>query len=188
MGKVKFGLSGFRSGVLDANDTVAEVKQLPGMVSAKLEISNEITTIMADDGPYVTVSSGITDLKLEIENYDLNSETREDWFGIEVVDGIEIYNKNLTPKDVAVCFRTAMEDGKYVWFGLLKGKFSIPGLDASTKEGSPDAKADSTTGQFVARGDADTGDMLYIGREDNPEFKLETFLDKVFPKVDTPAP
>lgn len=183
MGKVKFGLSGFEYGVLN-NDKVSTTKKLPGMKSAKLSITNELLTIPADDQPYVVISSGITDTELEIETLDLNSEARKDFYGIEVVKGVEKYNKNLTPNDIACLFRTRMDDGKYIWVGLLKGKFSIPGMDLATKEGSPDPKADSTTGKFVARGDDEEGDVLYIGREDNADFNLEDFKKMVFPTVE----
>lgn len=183
MGKVKFGLSAFEYGIVDAKDTVATTAKLPGMKSAKLDITNELVTIMADDGPYAVLSGGITDTKLEIEVLDLTSQARKDFYGITIEKGVEKYNKNMTPNDVAVMFRTRMEDGKSIWVGLLKGKFSVPGMETSTKEGAPDPKADTTTGNFVARGDVDAGDILYIGREDDPEFVFADFKKMVFPPV-----
>ena len=183
MGKVKFGLSAFEYGKVSETNKVATTKKLPGMKSAKLELTNELLTIAADDGPYAVISAGITDAKLEIETLDLNSDARKDFYNIEVVNGIEKYNKNLTPNDVAVMFRTRMEDGKYIWVGLLKGKFNVPGMDLATKEGTPDPKTDSTTGNFVARGDGEDGDIMYIGREDNSGFTLTEFRKMVFPPV-----
>ena len=56
-------------------------------------------------------------------------------------------------------------------------------MEASTKEGAPDPKPDTTTGNFVARGDTEGGDVLYIGREDNPEFVFANFKAMVFPPV-----
>lgn len=187
MGKVKFGLSAFEYGQVTDQELVPVTAKLPGMESAKIDITNELKTIMADDGPYVVVSGGITDLKLELSNYDLNTKARMDFFGITVEKGVEKYNKNLTPNDIACIFRTKMEDGKSVWFGLLKGKFSVPGFDGKTKDGTPDPTPDSTTGQFVVRGDDEDGDMLYIGREDNEEFDLDAFKAMVFPKSTTPT-
>jgi len=182
MGKVKFGLSGCEYGVLNDAEKVAKSKRLPGLTSAKLELTNELKTLAADDGPYVVVSGGITEAKLTIETYDLTSEARQDFFGITVENGIEKYTKDLTPNDVAILFRTKMDDGKYVWVGLLKGKFNLPGLEASTIDGAPDPKADSIEGSFVARGGED-GTVLLIGREDAEGFSLETFKDMVFPAV-----
>lgn len=181
MGKVKFGLSAFEYGKV-VNDVIeGATKKVSGLNTANITITNELVTIMADDGPYVVVSGGITDLALELGIYDLNSDARTDFYGITVENGVEKYNKNLTPNDIACLFRTRMEDGTSVWFGLLKGKFSVPGASLSTKSGAPAPTADSTTGQFVARGDDEDGDMLYIGREDNPDFELATFKTMVFP-------
>ena len=67
MGKVKFGLDSFEYGIVDVANKVATTKKLPGMKSAKLSITNELVTVMADDGPYAVLSGGITDAKLEIE-------------------------------------------------------------------------------------------------------------------------
>ncbi|HEM9623167.1 TPA: phage tail protein [Streptococcus agalactiae] len=184
MGKVKFGLRDFQYAVLDDKDKVSgeaktAIKSLPGMKAAKLDITNELVTVMADDGPYVVLSGGITETKLEIEVLDLTSEARKDFFGIKTDKGIERYNKSLTPNNVACMFRTSDESGKAIWVGLLKGKFNIPDIDTKTKEGAPNPEPDKVTGNFVARGT--DGDVVVIGREDAKEvFKLEEFKKLVF--------
>ena len=180
MGKVKFGLSGCEYGILNNAEKVTQSKRLPGLTSAKLELTNELKTLSADDGPYVVVSGGITEAKLTIETYDLTSDARKDFFGIKVEKGIVKYTKDLTPNDIAILFRTKMDDGKAVWIGLLKGKFNLPGLEASTIDGAPDPKADSIEGSFVARGGED-GVVLLIGREDATDFDLAEFKKLVFP-------
>lgn len=183
MGKVKFGLSAFEYGKVSETNKVTTTAKLPGMKSAKLSITNELVTVMADDGPYAVLSGGITETQLEIEVLDLNSQARKDFYGITIEKGVEKYNKNMTPNDIAVMFRTRMEDGKSIWVGLLKGKFNVPGMETETKEGAPDPKTDTTTGSFVARGDTEDGDVLYIGREDNPDFVFADFKKMVFPPV-----
>lgn len=180
MGKVKFGLRDFEYGVVDGKDKVETSKKLPGMKSAKLDITNELVTVSADDGPYVVLSGGITETKLEIEVLDLTSDARKDFFGITVENGVEKYNKSLTPNDVACMFRTSDENGKAIWVGLLKGKFNIPGMEAQTKDGAPDPKTDTVTGNFVARGE--DGDVIVIGREDAEGFVFDTFKEMIFPK------
>ncbi|MGT2934274.1 major tail protein [Streptococcus catagoni] len=180
MGKVKFGLRDFEYGVVDDKDKVKTTKKLPGMKSAKLDITNELVTVSADDGPYVVLSGGITETKLEIEVLDLTSDARKDFFGITVDNGVEKYNKSLTPNDIACIFRTSDEAGKAIWVGLLKGKFNIPGMEAQTKEGAPDPKSDTVTGNFVSRGEG--GEVILIGREDASGFDFENFKKLVFPK------
>lgn len=183
MGKVKFGLSAFEYGKVSETNKVTTTTKLPGMKSAKLSITNELVTVMADDGPYAVLSGGITETQLEIEVLDLNSQARKDFYGITIEKGVEKYNKNMTPNDIAVMFRTRMEDGKSIRVGLLKGKFNVPGMETETKAGAPDPKTDTTTGSFVARGDTEDGDVLYIGREDNPDFVFADFKKMVFPPV-----
>lgn len=182
MGKVKFGLRDFQYAVLDEKDQVKDkeggIKSLPGMKSAKLDITNELVTVAADDGPYVVLSGGITETKLEIEVLDLTSDARQDFFGIKAEKGIEKYNKELTPNDVACMFRTSDENGKAIWVGLLKGKFNIPGMEMQTKEGAPDPKSDTVTGNFVSRGK--DGDVILIGRESAGDFELKKFKEFVF--------
>ena len=182
MSKVKFGLRGFEFGEVTAENKVPTTMKIPGIKSAKIDITNELITIAADDGPYVVLSSGITGTQLEVSVLDLPTEARKVLYGIEVKNGIEVYNKNLTPKDVACMYRTSTKDGKAIWIGLLKGKFSLPGVEAETKDGSPDSKADTVTGNFVASGDSEDGNVLVIGREGNAEFQLEKFREMVFPK------
>lgn len=181
MGKVKFGLSDCEYGVLGADNKIQTggPKKLPGLTSAKLELTNELKTLSADDGPYVVVSGGITEAKLTIETYDLMSEARKDFFNITVDKGVETYTKDLTPNDVAILFRTKMDDGKAVWIGLLKGKFNLPGFEASTIDGAPDPKADSIEGSFVGRGENNA--VLLIGREDATDFDFNKFKKLVFP-------
>lgn len=194
MGKAKFGASNFLYGVVK-NDLVADgPKKMPGLTEAKMDLKNEMKAVAADNGPYVTLSSGITEATLDIKLLDIPSDARKDFFGIDVKKGVELYNKDLNPNDIAIMFDTKMEDGTKIHVAMLKGKFSIPGVDTKTVDGTPDPNADETTGTFAPRGDAEDGMMVAIGREDNPDFDLEKFKSYVFPKteddykaLDTPA-
>lgn len=184
MGKVKFGAKDFLYGVVD-NELVPDgYKKLPGLTEVKMELKNELKSIAADDGPYVTLSGGISEATLDVKVLDINSEAKKDWFGIDIKKGVEMYKKDLTPNDIAVMFKTHMEDGKGVYVGMLKGKFSLPGVDTKTVDGAPDPQADESTGTFAPRGDSDNGMMVVIGREDNADFDLESFKSYVFPKTD----
>ena len=182
MSKVKFGLRGFEFGEVTSENKVPTTMKLTGMKSAKIDITNELVTIAADDGPYVVLSSGITGTTLEVSWLDLGSEARKDFYGITVENGVEKYSKKMTPNDIACLFRTTGDDGKGIWVGLLKGKFSLPGMDLETKDGSPDPKNDTVSGSFVARGDEDEGLVIVVGREDNPQFQETEFRKLVFPK------
>lgn len=179
----KFGCSSFEYGVVGADDLVQATRKVPGLSEVKIELTDEMKTLAADDGPYLVLSGGITETKETINIYDIDSDTKKDFYGIEVVNGIERYAKNIMPNYVATMFKTKLSNGKNVWFALLKGMFSLPGISSKTQDGTPDPEADEIEGSFVPRGDADSGTILLIGREDNPEFKFDVFHAMVFPKT-----
>lgn len=179
----KFGCSSFEYGVVGADDLVQTTRKIPGLSEVKIELTDEMKTLAADDGPYLVLSGGITETKETINIYDIDSDTKKDFYGIEVVNGIERYAKNIMPNYVATMFKTKLSNGKNVWFALLKGMFSLPGISSKTQDGTPDPEADEIEGSFVPRGDADSGTILLIGREDNPEFKFDVFHAMVFPKT-----
>lgn len=183
----KFGCSSFEYGVVGADDLVQTTRKVPGLSEVKIELTDEMKTLAADDGPYLVLSGGITETKETINIYDIDSDTKKDFYGIEVVNGIERYAKNIMPNYVATMFKTKLSNGKNVWFALLKGMFSLPGISSKTQDGTPDPEADEIEGSFVPRGDADSGTILLIGREDNPEFKFDVFHAMVFPKTSDEA-
>lgn len=186
-GPVKFGASNFEYGAVDESELVQETRKVPGLSTIKVELTNEMKTIAADDGPYAVLSGGITEAKETIEIYDVDSQMKQDLYGIKVVGGVEVYNKNLVPKDVATLFKTKTSNGKNIWFAMLKGKFTIPGVDTKAVDGTPDPNADSIEGSFVPRGDDDDGNVVLIGREDNKDFDFEQFHKWVFPATEEEA-
>lgn len=179
----KFGCSNFEYGVVGDGDLVQTTRKVPGLSEVKIELTDEMKTLAADDGPYLVLSGGITETKETINIYDLDSETKKDLYGITVEKGVEKYAKNIMPNYVATLFKTKLSNGKNVWFALLKGMFSLPGISSKTQDGTPDPEADEIEGSFVPRGDADTGNILLIGREDSTDFNFETFHAMVFPKT-----
>lgn len=179
----KFGCSNFEYGVVGDGDLVQTTRKVPGLSEVKIELTDEMKTLAADDGPYLVLSGGITETKETINIYDLDSDTKKDLYGITVEKGVEKYAKNIMPNYVATLFKTKLSNGKNVWFALLKGMFSLPGISSKTQDGTPDPEADEIEGSFVPRGDADTGNILLIGREDSTDFNFDTFHAMVFPKT-----
>lgn len=179
----KFGCSNFEYGVVGDGDLVQTTRKVPGLSEVKIELTDEMKTLAADDGPYLVLSGGIAETKETINIYDLDSETKKDLYGITVEKGVEKYAKNIMPNYVATLFKTKLSNGKNVWFALLKGMFSLPGISSKTQDGTPDPEADEIEGSFVPRGDADSGNILLIGREDSTDFNFETFHAMVFPKT-----
>ncbi|MFT8747113.1 major tail protein [Liquorilactobacillus nagelii] len=180
MGLVKFGASNFEYGVVDdSTSLVASSRKVPGLSSVKVDLTNDLKKIAADDGPYAVLSGGITKAKETIELYDVDSQMKQDLFGIKVVKGVEVYPKDMIAANVATLFKTKLSNGKNCWVALLKGMFSLPSVDTKTVDGTPDPNADSIEGEFMPRGDQEN--VVLIGREDNSGFDLTQFRKWVFP-------
>lgn len=176
----KFGASNFEYGVLDENDKITDTRKVNGLSEVKVELTNDLKTLAADDGPYLVLSGGINQAKETLNLYDVDSTMKHDLYGVDVSNGIEKYTKNFTPNYVATLFRTKLSNGKHVWVGLLKGMFALPGISSKTQDGAPDPEADEIEGNFVPRGDADTGTIMLIGREDVDGFNFKDFHKQVF--------
>lgn len=181
----KFGVSDFEYGKVDDGDLVKTTRKIPGLQEVKLELTNELKTLAADNGPYLVLSGGITEAKQTINIYDIDSQMKQDLYGIEIKKGVEVYSKNMTPNYVATLFKMKMSNGKFVWIGMLKGMFALPGLNSKTQDGAPDPEADEIEGNFIPRGETET--VVLVGRSDNDDFDLDTFRKAVFPTSDTDA-
>lgn len=178
---VKVGLSEFKFAVLNGTEKIVSndaITRVRGLKTAKQTVTADSEIFYADDGAYAVLDSGITEMKLEVEVADLVSKVKEALLGITLEKGIEIYGKDLAAPYVACSFKTKLSTGKYVYFGLLKGKFGLPSFDGKTKEDKMEAQTDTIEGNFVAR---DDGNIFVIGREDNADFTLDGFMAKVYP-------
>ena len=181
----KFGVSDFEYGKVDEGDLVKTTRKIPGLKEVKLELTNELKTLAADNGPYLVLSGGITEAKQTINVYDIDSQMKQDLYGVELKKGVEVYSKNMTPNYVATLFKMKMSNGKDVWIGMLKGMFALPGLTSKTQDGAPDPETDEIVGNFIPRGEQET--VVLVGRSDNEGFNLDTFRKAVFPTSDTDA-
>lgn len=180
-----FGVSNFEYGVLNSNDLVTKTRQIQGLNKASVQMTYDQTTLNADDSPYAIISGGITEVKETINLYDYDSEMRKDLYGIEVKKGVEVYDKNITPNNVATLFKSKISTGESVWFALLKGQFKLPEVSVESTNGAPNVEAPSVEGTFISRGDQQQ--IVMIGRTDNPEFDFDTFYKAVFPKTEDDA-
>lgn len=185
-GVAKIGVSNLRfAKIADTGLIDGDILEQPGTTEAKLDVTTEMATLMADDGPYIIVPAGITKAELGINNYDIDSKAKALIYNLAVVNGIELYDKDLFPNDVAVSYQTKLTNNKKVYVGMLQGKFSLPGMNVKTLgDGSPDPETDEITGSFVAKKIGDKNLVLVIGRSDDPDFKLAEFEKMVFPKTE----
>lgn len=178
---VKIGLDNWEVATLGANDNIVGTPvKAPGLVSANMALTVNSGNFQADDGLWAVLDGGISALSLTISNADITSEIKKVLHGIELEDGMEVYTANMTIPYVATIFRSRLNTGKYVWFGLAKGKFLPGGVDLNTRAETPTGQPDSVVGNFEPRNDEVTH---IITREDNEEFDLAKFRAKIFRTV-----
>lgn len=182
---VKIGLDKWEAVQLDEDDKVVGTPTLiPGLTSAQLTLTVNSGNFQADDGLWAVLDGGISALSLTIGNADLKTEAKQVLHDVEVEDGMEIYKANMKFPYVATIFRSRLNTGKYVWFGLAKGKFLPGGVDLQTRGETPTGQPDTVTGNFEPRKD----DVTHvIAREDTADFDLQKFRAKIFQGV-VPTP
>ncbi|MNP54651.1 hypothetical protein D3C76_1492230 [compost metagenome] len=77
--------------------------------------------------------------------------TQADLLGSTIVDGMLIDNADDNAPEVALGYKRTMHDGSIVYTWLLKGKFSLPADEATTKQGTPEYQTPTITGYFLKR-------------------------------------
>lgn len=177
MNTVKIGLDNWEVAALSDGDVAGTVTKIPGLVSAQLGVTVNSANFQADDGLWAVLDGGISALSLTIGAADVKSDAKKILYGLSLEDGMEVYSSDMTLPYVATTFRSRLNTGKFVWFGLAKGKFQPAGVDLNTRAETPTGQPDSIVGNFEPRND---GILYVIAREDTPDFDLDAFKAKVY--------
>jgi phi13 family phage major tail protein len=164
------------------------------LVSATQAPASNSKTQYADDGPYDTMSSEgetkidreATAVPLEIQAILLGKE-------YDAATG-RMFDNGGTPPDVALSFRSIKSNGSYKYFQYLKGKFSAPSEEQTTKTDTPDPKTAKITFTAVKTiyqfdlGSVNDGVKRVVGDEDATNFSGATWFNAVqVPVVGSPA-
>lgn len=183
---VKIGAKNLRFAKLDDNGlVVGDVLSLPGTTQVKIAITSNNATISADDGPYMTLSSGIEKVTMTISNYFLTPEVKKLVLGTKYVNGMEVYSDTTVPNHVAVMYETQLRSNTShpLEMGLLNGTFKFP--DSTTKtlgSGAPDPSAEELEGEFVLQPRGNMKTVMINGFTSDPNFNEQDFQTLVFPK------
>lgn len=183
---VKIGAKNLQFAKLNDEGFVdGDVIALPGTTEVKIAIGSDTSSLTADDGPYMSLSSGINKITATINNYFLTPEVKRLLFGTNYALGMEMYGTDTVPNKVAMMYETQLisNENKPLYIGLLKGVFKFP--DSQTKSmgnGAPDPNPDEIEGEFVMKDIGDTKKALINGFSSDPNFNIENFKKLVFPK------
>jgi hypothetical protein len=120
-----------------ANGTFGAKAYHEGLVEVKLEFSQEVTEINADDNPaFITLAGAVTGegtVKFAVLPYSVYSKffnVTTDKNGAVVISG-----KSAKPKQVAFGYYSQVGDGSESMFTIYKATFSLPSLNSVSFDG-----------------------------------------------------
>ena len=115
---------------------------------------------------------------------ELTKEERNEILGVKNDKGIEMYTSDMVPPYVSATWKYRCNDGSFIYYGLTRGNFNIPGTSASTMEDSPEQQDQiEMEGSFMQREE----DKLVFARihSADPEFSEEEFYKAIHGEVTT---
>lgn len=127
----------FFAAELLANGTFGTKTYHEGLVEVKIEFSQEVTEINADDNPaFITLAGAVTGegtVKFAVLPYSVYSKffnVTTDKNGAVVISG-----KSAKPKQVAFGYYSQVGDGSESMFTIYKASFSLPSLNSVSFDG-----------------------------------------------------
>lgn len=173
---VIIGLDQFHYAIVEGDEvggtTYASSVHVPNITQANTNFNSSVETFFADDGPAV-VYSQIGEVEVEINIADLPPEDYAKLIGGEYENGMVQYNVSASAPDVALAFRAQKSNGKYRYMWLLKGKFSVPNMEARTKEASVNFQPQTINFKGAAR----ASDRNVFKRIDSDDANLPAGVD-----------
>lgn len=150
-----------------------------GTIEASISgISAEQTTVYASNVPIWVSAKGVGELAATLNVFDLyKDDVYSKVLGIERgADGIAIVGEDTEAPYVSVVFVADGADGKEMYFGLPKGRFSHPEIALNTTEsGGTEPNTETIEGSFVT----DDRGYAYMSAVSSAELTLDKFTDKV---------
>lgn len=150
-----------------------------GTIEASISgLSVDQTTVYASNVPIWVSAKGIGEITASLNVFDLYKDgvyekilgiTRDD-------DGIAIVGEDTEPPYVSVVFVSSNTDGKEMYLGLTKGRFSHPEIALNTTEaGGTEPNTETIEGSFVS----DARGFAYMSAVETETLTLDKFVNKV---------
>lgn len=150
-----------------------------GTIEASISgISAEQTTVYASNVPIWVSAKGVGELTCSLNVFDLyKNGVYEKILGITRDEqGIAIVGEDSEAPYVSAVFVADGADGKEMYFGLVKGRFSHPEIALNTTEsGGTEPNTETIEGSFVT----DDRGFAYMSAVSSEELTLDKFLAKV---------
>ena len=151
-----------------------------GTIEASISgLSPDQTTVYASNVPIYVSAKGVGEITASLNVFDLyKNGVYEKILGItRDTDGVASVGQDTEAPYVSIVFVSSAPDGKKMFLGLTKGRFSHPELALNTSEsGGTEPNTETIEGSFVT----DSRGIAYMsGVEDGSKLTLEKFINKV---------
>lgn len=177
--KVAITCEGFKARRQEGNSYEAgPLTDIPGLQEIGMELEQGNEPVHADGVKKLNLFSGITGATVTANLMELNKEEREQFLGVKVEKGMELYTSDLVPPYVSVSWKYRCNDGTFIYYGLTRGNFNIPNTNASTMKDSPEQQDQvEMEGSFVQR---DKDKLVYARiHSADPDFNEEEFYKAI---------
>ena len=164
----------------DGVDQLVIDKTGGGTIEASISgISPDQTTVYASNVPIWVSAKGVGELTASLNVFDLyKNNVYERIMGItRDADGVAMVGQDTEAPYVSVVFVSSTADGKKMFLGLTKGRFSHPELALNTTEsGGTEPNTETIEVSFVT----DSRGIAYMsGVEEASKLTLDKFINKV---------
>ena len=151
-----------------------------GTIEASISgISPDQTTVYASNVPIWVSAKGVGELTASLNVFDLyKNDVYEKILGItRDAEGVASVGQDTEAPYVSVVFVSSTPEGKKMFLGLTKGRFSHPELALNTTEsGGTEPNTETIEGSFVT----DSRGIAYMsGVEEASKLTLDKFINKV---------
>lgn len=165
---------GVKTGVGDTLKELVVDKSKGGAIEAKITgLGATSNTIYASNVPFFIASKGVSSPKVTLDVADLmDNGIYSEIIGAKTVEGANVIGSETEAPYVSVVMVTANKEGKRLFMGLTKGKFSHPDIDMKTAEDKGvELQTDSIEGEFIS----DERGYVYLTAVESEEMTLDKF-------------
>ena len=151
-----------------------------GTIEASISgLSPDQTTVYASNVPIYVSAKGVGEITASLNVFDLyKNNVYEKILGItRDAEGVASVGQDTEAPYVSIVFVSSAPDGKKMFLGLTKGRFSHPELALNTSEsGGTEPNTETIEGSFVT----DSRGIAYMsGVEDGTKLTLDKLIKKV---------
>lgn len=134
----------------DENELKGEIERVRFFQEISVEAQQEIARAYGDgEVAEMGVSNG--PMNVSGQFHKIPQEDKDRIFGLKKFGTLSSYGTNTNPPYIAIVFSVESQDGAKGWYGLAKGKFTLPTVEGSTKEDSIEFGSETAEGEFMSR-------------------------------------